>query len=776
MERGDGFARDWRGKIIDLCESFESKDREDLSSALRAFNDRQEVHERRIELLLAEHTERILDALAYVLETPLPGALDGAPADPASLRRLNTLQRVQTLRVDAPEAPRARAPELEEVQTLRLEASNNVAVHPSCAVVRKSLDSGDTVVLEAKGRYSEENSSESEEERFVQWRTGWNHGEPRARKKSSRDSDYSLRRNSSQPKLNQDRSTTFSLKEYTSGTAMSLPPVIAAATNSTRPRVRIMASMRSQPEKLQALARTRLSLAQAENDMTHFDSDSRIVRVKSLLFFFVTSFAFEASIAIIVVLNGAFLGWQVDWSIRRERGEQEPRVFTIANIVFTAIFTTELLMRLLANGRQFLSCSNNKDCLWNLFDMMLVGIGLLESFAYGSVNMSYARLIRIARFMRLMRIFRMFRFFKDLRVMVVSVTSSLKTLTWCFLCLFLLIYICAVGFLSSLTMHFEDDSDFLIPSRFSTLVDAMYVLFGSINGGIDWMDACDELLKVSSGLGIAFAVYVAFTSFCLLNIITGVFIENASRLSAQDEDVMMIMETDQRKQWIEEVKRMFQLADVNGDGTLDFFEFDSALRTMEVQILFKKLGIDALAASTRGIFELFDCDRSNSLDIDEFADGLMRFCGSAKSIDMASVSIRIVQLQKNMKTMQKSVDKLLDKQVEDADAHGSLHHGLGSTTTKSSSPIKPRKETSTTSQSDRGRGPSTLPLEKSDEAAVEQGAALRAQARVVQAREDSSPRRSPGPPSVVQAPRQCRPATPASPARRLCAAISLDEA
>merc|ERR1712110_656064 len=121
------------------------------------------------------------------------------------------------------------------------------------------------------------------------------------------------------------------------------------------------------------------------------------------------------------------------------------------------------------------------------------------------------------------------------------------------------------------------------------------------------------------------------------NIVTGIFVENATSLSAKDEELMLLAEAEKRKVWMDEVKRLFSLTALDRTRDMTFEEFTRTLKNAQVQMCLKNLGIDVFASSHHNLFEMFDFDGTGEIAIDELATGLMKIQGNARSIDLAEV-------------------------------------------------------------------------------------------------------------------------------------------
>merc|ERR1712173_487222 len=106
---------------------------------------------------------------------------------------------------------------------------------------------------------------------------------------------------------------------------------------------------------------------------------------------------------------------------------------------------------------------------------------------------------------------------------------------WAGVLLAMIIYIFTVFLMQAITdeliksgQSMESFSD-LFP--FNSLFRTMYTLFKAICGGITWGDAVEPLLSFNLPSVVLVAMYVAFALFCVLNIVTAIFVENARTMA-----------------------------------------------------------------------------------------------------------------------------------------------------------------------------------------------------------------------------------------------------
>ncbi|CAE7753839.1 Cacna1h [Symbiodinium pilosum] len=369
---------------------------------------------------------------------------------------------------------------------------------------------------------------------------------------------------------------------------------------------------------------------------------------------FLESATFGKILATLIFLNCCSLGWQVDWGVQNY-SLQEPVHFEVLGALFTLVFLAEFGFRVFAYGWTMYFCQN-PDIGWNAFDGLLVLSSIVDeimSRAASGINVTALRVLRLARLLRILRVFRVVRYFTDLRVMVQGILISSKTLVWALALLFLLMFAVAAcilqllrPYLSSLDPATETQELLL---HFGSMPGGIFTLFSSMSGGVDWADVARKLNDVSTLLALLFVVYMAFALFCVLNVMTGVFVENASRMTAADEEMCMMEELRARKEYVDTVSRLFAECDKDNSGNVNWEEFQECAADLHFQTCFKKLGIAIdTEADLRNVFHMLDFQNNGSVSVEEFAIGIQMFSGGAKSIDVARLMFEMNTMKKYM--------------------------------------------------------------------------------------------------------------------------------
>jgi len=242
----------------------------------------------------------------------------------------------------------------------------------------------------------------------------------------------------------------------------------------------------------------------------------------------------------------------------------------------------------------------------------------------------------------------------------------LKSLLWAILLLLIISFmfgVCVMDFISVklADMHLAGHGDCdanpaasdchlkrLLLQYWGSVIRTVYTLFQAMCGGVDWGMVAEPLVEITPVLGLLFCMYIAVSVFCVMNIVTGVFVENAKMMTAQDETNQIMQNMEKRRIWFNAVKELWQTLDEEGEGELDVHRFAESLSDVRTQIFFQKMGIDVTTENVEGLFTLLDFNGNGKVDIDELALGIQMLHGPAKGIDVARVSYSTMMVRKQL--------------------------------------------------------------------------------------------------------------------------------
>merc|ERR1712048_611886 len=154
-------------------------------------------------------------------------------------------------------------------------------------------------------------------------------------------------------------------------------------------------------------------------------------------------------------------------------------------------------------------------------------------------------------------------------------------------------------------------------------------------GGVSWGEVSDPLNHMAWNLSAPFYFYIFFTMLAVLNIITGVFVDNAVETAKTQREFLVQKEMELKEKYVAEMRSLFAEMDDDGSGYVTLEEIQEYFEDPRVQSYFQALGLDT--HDSERLFKLIDNDGSGDVSVDEFLEGCIRLKGLARSIDVHSL-------------------------------------------------------------------------------------------------------------------------------------------
>ena len=154
-----------------------------------------------------------------------------------------------------------------------------------------------------------------------------------------------------------------------------------------------------------------------------------------------------------------------------------------------------------------------------------------------------------------------------------------------------------------------------------------------ITGGNDWggpdASSPNDELPFLPPLLRRFRVFT--TLFGIMNVLTGIFCDAASRVQGVDRELVISDQMEETDKVAKELRALFDMC--AQEGSLDLKGLESQLQNPQVVDFLKFLDVNI--SDVPGLFKVLDVDGTGRVGTDEFVVGMMRLRGTARSIDMA---------------------------------------------------------------------------------------------------------------------------------------------
>lgn len=356
------------------------------------------------------------------------------------------------------------------------------------------------------------------------------------------------------------------------------------------------------------------------------------------------SAAFECAVSLLILLNGILIAIVADSDLRCAVTGTLCSVWASnftegLNTGLTIAFALELLVRMFASGLKFW-CQTGWQL--NVLDCVVVLTSLIEEAARSGwfADLLHVRVLRCLRLMRTIRVVQTFSVFHTLRALLNAIKDSVICFFWAVLLFALIIVMFAMGFAQGVAQFAEsgrasEHRMVFLETFFSSLPMTALTLFMSITGGLNWWEVEEVMLEISPLFGLLFTTFVSVMTLALLNIVTGIFVNDALEQSRLDRDFMAKLEMERREADMERLGQIFARVDSGHVGKITLEQFLVFWELPEVRAQFAVMGLEISDAIT--FFQSLDVDGSQDVVLEEFVMGCMNLRGGAKTLDMATV-------------------------------------------------------------------------------------------------------------------------------------------
>lgn len=392
--------------------------------------------------------------------------------------------------------------------------------------------------------------------------------------------------------------------------------------NGEAPADRGLGSFHVDPNEL----REKLDMALMANDVPE-EKDT----AEDLPLFWTQSARFNVGVGLVVVVNGLIIGFETDY------GSEHPEVFNVLENMFCAIFTIEICLHLKVEGPfiYFSERINWIDCFLVL--LSIADVWVLSHLSGGGPNMKSLALLRLLRLMRLARLLRVMRAFKELTLLITGLFQSVAILSWAFILFFVIIYTCAIFMRTAVgdedtCVAGRDPPDCSVKtapyysinpdigdqySMFGRVDVTMLTLFFCITEGCG-MEIVRPLVTETPLLICFWIPFIFFTTFGMLNLIVGIFCENALANSQAQELDLIASREHVLKDALEDLLDAFSSMDVDQTGTISREELEKArTENKRVRDALEVLGLE----HEPDLFDTLDAEGLGEVTFENFSNG-----------------------------------------------------------------------------------------------------------------------------------------------------------
>eukprot|EP00403_Amphidinium_massartii_P027485 CAMPEP_0178403276 /NCGR_PEP_ID=MMETSP0689_2-20121128/17283_1 /TAXON_ID=160604 /ORGANISM="Amphidinium massartii, Strain CS-259" /LENGTH=767 /DNA_ID=CAMNT_0020024221 /DNA_START=31 /DNA_END=2334 /DNA_ORIENTATION=- len=383
-------------------------------------------------------------------------------------------------------------------------------------------------------------------------------------------------------------------------------------------------------------------------------------------------------IGALIVINTIIMFLQLEWEGRRTAVKYDfdpgpallddsdvAKVFEITEHIFAWVYLSELVMRLSFLGLEYFREKTN------YLDIFVVAVNfadlyLLPTVAAGSGgDLAVVKVLRLARLARTVRFVRVLKIFSSLRVLVNTIARSIGSLIWSMVILGVFGLVGAMILCQASQEFINDknspyDSRAWVNAKYGTSTKAVWTMFELTMSGC-WPNYASVLITdFHPAFAVFFALYVSVVVFAVIRIITALFLKDTLTVANTDADAVWQAKKKAKDEYKKRLIAFFEAGDEDGDGILTYEEFGAILdgtKGEKARAYLNALEIEV--HEVKELFGLLDHKNKGAIKFADFADGVLRLKGAARSQDIAAIQKHVVGLSNDIKMLKGEFEDFL---------------------------------------------------------------------------------------------------------------------
>lgn len=211
------------------------------------------------------------------------------------------------------------------------------------------------------------------------------------------------------------------------------------------------------------------------------------------------------------------------------------------------------------------------------------------------------------------------------------------------------------------TDYHDHMSNAMLTERFGSIGDSILSLYLAITGGQDW----GEVYKVISPIGPMYSyVFLGFIGFCqisLLNILTGIFVENALTHSQPTKEQLALEKHKEEFALNSELQRQIEALDPDGDGRVPLDDFFLGVVGSPLHVYLDS--IDVSVQELKDFVKLFCANKKGetgerTISVQSLIHGCTLVRGNARNLDMQRVLVDLKGIRHDQDEILRILDTL----------------------------------------------------------------------------------------------------------------------
>jgi hypothetical protein len=197
-------------------------------------------------------------------------------------------------------------------------------------------------------------------------------------------------------------------------------------------------------------------------------------------------------------------------------------------------------------------------------------------------------------------------------------------------------------------LHGKDSREVLI-DKFGTMSSSILSLYAAITGGNDWMEMYNAISTAGDSYSYLFLFFIAFCQISLLNILTGIFVENALELAQPTKEQKALEKHEEEVALTMDLHRLISAFDSVGSGRITVETFFAEVVGTPLHAYLHS--IDVSVRELKAFVEFTGADKRGTISVSSLVHGCTLARGNARNLDMQRVLSELARVRREQAEM-----------------------------------------------------------------------------------------------------------------------------
>merc|ERR1712032_310204 len=172
----------------------------------------------------------------------------------------------------------------------------------------------------------------------------------------------------------------------------------------------------------------------------------------------------------------------------------------------------------------------------------------------------------------------------------------------------------------------------------------MFSLLLAITGGTDWLRIAEPMMSIHWLYELAFTFFILFVVIGVVNVLTGVFLENAAEIG--DRDLVIYTQFAAGESFAHEMTEIFDEDGADEDGFVSRSALLEHIRSRATMAYLEAHNLDIHSASE--LIGLIDNGDTGRVRLADFVAGMFKLRGAATQVHVSTVERKLANVDKKI--------------------------------------------------------------------------------------------------------------------------------